>query len=186
MQMNVIDYLKSKVLFYLFNSATKPTFMQNFSNICAIILKASIDWPTPTYEFYISVIQTQRYSNLLHYFDHSAKFGRFQSAKYNTMNKNVRKWPRICRKFNFESNNYISLRIFHEQQTFQLKTTINHANERDWLFQIQSFVLSVQCSNKTHIYVKSLCRLCVNFESEYRLTHTNLRTLHQRHPKTTL
>ena len=101
MQMNVIDYLKSKVLFYLFNSATKPTFMQNFSNICAIVLKASMDWPTPTYELYISVIQTQRYSNLLHYFDHSAKFGRFQSAKHNTMNKNVRKWPCICRKFGF-------------------------------------------------------------------------------------
>ena len=31
----------------------------------------------------------------------------------------------------FESNNYISLRNFHEQQNFYLKTTINYANERD-------------------------------------------------------
>ena len=31
----------------------------------------------------------------------------------------------------FESNTYISLRNFHGQQKFHLKTTINHANERD-------------------------------------------------------
>ena len=54
MQMNVIDYFNLKPLFYLFNSATKSTFMQIFPNICAIVLKASIDWPTPTYEIYIS------------------------------------------------------------------------------------------------------------------------------------
>ena len=48
------------------------------------------------------------------------------------------------------------MRNFHEQQNFQLKTTINHANERDSLFQIQNFVLSVQFSNKTHIYAKFL------------------------------
>ena len=48
------------------------------------------------------------------------------------------------------------LRNFHEQQSFQLKTTIDHANERDSSFQIQKFVLSVQTSNKTHIYVKFL------------------------------
>ena len=48
----------------------------------------------------------------------------------------------------------MSLPNFHEQQTFHLKTTINHANERDSLFQIQSFVLSVQFNNKTHIYEK--------------------------------
>ena len=86
----------------------------------------------------------------------------------------------------FESNNYISLCNFDEQQTFQLKTTINHANERDWSFQIQSFVLSVQFSNINQIYVKTLCRLCISFESECRLTHTNLRIRHQRHPTTTL
>ena len=80
----------------------------------------------------------------------------------------------------------MSLPNFHEQQTFQLKTTINHANERDSSFSIQSFVLSVQFSNKTHTYVKFYSRFCNSFESEHRLTHTNLRTLHQRHPKTTL
>ena len=53
---------------------------------------------------------------------------------------------------NFETNSYTSLPNFHEQQTFHLKTTINHANERDWLFEIQTFVLFVQFSNKTHIY----------------------------------
>ena len=53
-----------------------------------------------------------------------------------------------------ESKKYISLRIFHEQQTFHLKTTINHANERDSSFSIQNFVFSVQFSNKTHFYVK--------------------------------
>ena len=78
-----------------------PHLCRSFTLVSAIVLKASMDWPTPTYEFYISVIQKQRYSNLLHYFDHSAKFGRFQSAKYNTMNKNVRKWPCTSRKFGF-------------------------------------------------------------------------------------
>ena len=57
---------------------------------------------------------------------------------------------------NFESNKHISLRNFREQQILQLKTTINHANERDSLFQIQNFVLSVQFNNKTHIYVEVL------------------------------
>ena len=51
----------------------------------------------------------------------------------------------------FESKKYISLRNFHEQQIFQLKTTITHSNERDSLFQIQNFVLSVQFNNKNHI-----------------------------------
>ena len=53
-----------------------------------------------------------------------------------------------------ESKKYISLPNFHEQQTFELKTTINHVNKRDSSFEIQNFVLSVQFSNKTHIFVK--------------------------------
>ena len=81
-----------------------PHLFKKFSTGWALVLNASIHWPTPTYEFYISVIQKQRYSNLQHYFDHSAKFGRFYLAKYNTMNKNVRKWPCICRKFGFWVN----------------------------------------------------------------------------------
>ena len=91
---------------------------------------------------------------------------------------NVRKYV-FVESSNFESNNYISLRIFHEQQTFHLKTTINHANERDWLFEIQSFVLSVQFSNKNQFYANFFQHLCISFESEHRLTHTNLRILHQ-------
>ena len=59
--------------------------------ICALVLGETKNQTIPTYNKYISVIQKQRYSNLLHYFDHSAKFGRFQSAKYNTIKKNVRK-----------------------------------------------------------------------------------------------
>ena len=92
----------------------------------------------------------------------------------------------LSKLWKFESKKYISLRNFHEQQTFQLKTTITHANERDSLFQIQNSVLSVQISNKNHIYVEFLQHLCISFESEHRLTHTNLRILHQRHLKTTL
>ena len=91
MQMSVIHCFKAKIMFYLFNSATKTHIYANFSNICAIDLKASIDWPTLIYNFFISVIEIQLYTKLLLYFDHSAKFGRFQSAKYNTINKNVRK-----------------------------------------------------------------------------------------------
>ena len=48
------------------------------------------------------------------------------------------------------------MRNFHEQQIFQLKTAIIHANERDSLFQIEKLVLSVQFSNKNHIYVELL------------------------------
>ena len=75
---------------------------------------------------------------------------------------------------------------FHEQQNFQLKTTMNYANERDSSFQIQNFVISVQFNINNQDYVKALCRLCISFESEYRLTHINLRSLYQRHLKTTL
>ena len=64
MQINVIDYFKSKVLFYLFNLATKTHIYEKVFVVCALVLKASIDWPTPTYKLYISVIQKQRYSNL--------------------------------------------------------------------------------------------------------------------------
>ena len=48
-----------------------------------------------------------------------------------------------------ESKKYILLRNFHEQQIFQLKTTINHANKRDSIFQIQKycFICSVQQQN---------------------------------------
>ena len=102
------------------------------------------------------------------------------------MNKTLGNDLVIVKTSNFESNSYISLRSFHEQQIFHLKTTINHANEHDSSFLIQSFVLSVQFNNKNQICVKILCRLCNSFESEYRLTHTNLRILHQRHLKTTL
>ena len=48
------------------------------------------------------------------------------------------------------------MRNFHEQQSFPLKTAIIHVNERDSLFQIEKLVLSVQFSNKNHIYVKFL------------------------------
>ena len=38
------------------------------------------------------------------------------------------------------------MRNFHEQQTFQLKTIINRANDRVSLFQIQKFcfIISIQ------------------------------------------
>ena len=52
------------------------------------------------------------------------------------MNKNVMKWPVFVKTSNFESKNYISMRNFHQQQTFQLKTIINRANERVSLLQI--------------------------------------------------
>ena len=159
MQMNVIDCFKSKTLFYLFNSATKPTFMQIFSNICAIVLKASMDWPTPTYELYISVIQKQRYSNLLHYFDHSAKFGRFQSAKHNTMNKNVRKWPRICRKFQFWVEKVHFFAYFSWTTNF---STQDHHKPCKWTWLIISnpkfcFICSIQQQNP------HLCKVLLSF-----------------------
>ena len=37
----------------------------------------------------------------------------------------------VVKTSRFESNKYILLRNFHEQQIFQLKTTTNHENERD-------------------------------------------------------
>ena len=77
------------------------------------------------------------------------------------------------------------MRNFDEQQIFQLKTTINHANERDLLFQSQNNILSVQFSNKTHIDAKDINHLCNSFEIEYRLTSTNLQCLHQHHLQTT-
>ena len=65
------------------------------------------------------------------------------------MNKNVKNDLVFVKTTNLESKKCISLPNFHEQQYFQLKTTINHANERDSSFQIQNFVLSVQFNNKT-------------------------------------
>ena len=75
------------------------------------------------------------------------------------------------------------MRNFHEQQTFQLKTIINLANERVSLFQIQKlcFICSVQ-----QLKGKFLYHLCNSFESKHRLTHSKLRILHQHHQKTTL
>ena len=45
-----------------------------------------------------------------------------------------------------ESKNHISLRKFHEQQNFHFKITINQANERDSLFEMQKvcFICSIQ------------------------------------------
>ena len=75
------------------------------------------------------------------------------------------------------------MRNFHEQQNFQLKTTINHANERASLFEFQKlcFIRSISQPNPNFLY-----HLCNSFESEHRLTHTNLRILHQCDLKTTL
>ena len=111
----------------------KPTFMYKFSIVCALVLKASIHWPTPTYELCISVIQKQRYSNLQHYFHHSAKFGRFQSAKYNTMNKNVRKWTRICQNFLVWCKKVVFVAYFSWTTNF---STQNHHNPRKWTWFI--------------------------------------------------
>ena len=75
------------------------------------------------------------------------------------------------------------MRNFHEQQTFQLKTIINRANERVSLFQIRKF-----CFIRSTLQPKPkfFYHLCKSFESEYRLTLTKLRILHQHHQKTTL
>ena len=50
---------------------------------------------------------------------------------------------------NFESNNYISKRNFHEQQNIPLKPIINCVYERASLFQIQTicFICSIQQQN---------------------------------------
>ena len=40
------------------------------------------------------------------------------------------------------------MRNFDEQQIFQLKTTINHANERDSLFQSQNDCFIGSCQHK--------------------------------------
>ena len=69
------------------------------------------------------------------------------------------------------------MRNFHEQQNFQLKTIINHANERVSIFEIQKlcFICSISHPKPNFLY-----HLCNRFESEHRLTHTKLRILHQR------
>ena len=75
------------------------------------------------------------------------------------------------------------MRNFHEQQNFQFKTIINHANERVSIFQIQNvcFVCSVQQQKPNFLY-----HLCNSFENQYRFTHTKLRLLPQHQPNTSL
>ena len=75
------------------------------------------------------------------------------------------------------------MRNFHEQQTSQLKTIINRANERVSLFQIQNFVLFFQFSNQNQNFYYYLYNI---LESEHRLTHTKIRILHQHHQNTSL
>ena len=43
MQTNVIDHFKSKILFYLLNSATKTKIILKLFVVGALVLKASID-----------------------------------------------------------------------------------------------------------------------------------------------
>ena len=75
------------------------------------------------------------------------------------------------------------MRNFHEQQNFQLKTIIDHANERASIFEIQKlcFIRSISLPKPNLRY-----HLCNSFESKLRLTDTNLRILHQGDLKTTL
>ena len=55
----------------------------------------------------------------------------------------------IVKTSKLKSKKYISMCNFDEQQIFQLKTTINHANERDSLFQAQKycFICVIQQQN---------------------------------------
>ena len=59
----------------------------------------------------------------------------------------------FVKSFNFESNDYISMRNFHEQQNFQLKPNINCVYDRDLLFQFQKvrFICSIQQQNQSHL-----------------------------------
>ena len=75
---------------------------------------------------------------------------------------------------------------FDEQQIFQLKTTINHANERDSLFQIQKYCFICSIQQQKPSLCKISLKFCNSFESEYKLTHSNLGNLHQRHLNATL
>ena len=92
-----------------------------------------------------------------------SKFGRFQSAKYNTINKNVSKWTVFFNTSKFESKNHIWLRNFHEQQIFQLKPIKNRVYERDSLFQIQKvcFICSIHHQNS------NFCKSTLSFVQKF-------------------
>ena len=75
------------------------------------------------------------------------------------MNKNVKKWPVFVKTSNFESKNCISMRNFDQQQTFQLKTIINRANERVSLLQIPKILF---CLFNTAAKTK-LMKSCIIF-----------------------
>ena len=65
------------------------------------------------------------------------------------------------------------MRNFHEQQTSQLKTIINRANERVSVFQIQKVVSSVQFSNEKENF-SIVCAIVLKAS----IIHSKLRILH--------
>ena len=156
MQMNVIHHFKCKNLFYLFKPATKPTFMWNFSNICALVLKASIDWPHQLTNSTSASSKNDVIAICNIILTILQSLVGFNQPSTTQWTKTLGNDLVFVESLDFESKKYISLRNFHEQQSFQLKTTIDHANERDSSFQMQKFVLSVQFSNKTHIFANFL------------------------------
>ena len=87
---------------------------------------------------------------------------------------------------NFESENHIWLRNFHEQQNFQLKPIINRVYKRDSLFQIQTvcFICSIQ--QQIPNSCKAFISLVQIFWKRVEIDASNFRFSHQHHLKRTL